>query len=304
MSVDIVIVTFNSGERILRCLEHLGAQTASHSICVVDNDSQDGTVERIARFHPGVRIVRMGRNAGFSAAMNAGAQAGDGEIVVTLNDDIEAAPTFVEAITAPFEGDPAVGMVAALTTIPGRDLVDSLGIEVDATLTAYNRLSGRPIGSVGGAVAAPMGGCGAYRRTAFEAVGGFDERFFSYGEDLDLGLRIRAAGWRLAAAPEARAVHLGGATWDRYPVERLRQAGFGRGLVLRRYGVLRGAAAPRALLVELLTAVHNLLTRRTFTPVRSRIAGWRAAGPARSPVDPAAIEHSISLREQIARMRG
>jgi GT2 family glycosyltransferase len=149
----------------------------------------------------------------------------------------------------------------------------------------------------------PSGGAAAYRRSAFEAAGGFDPALFAYGEDVDLGLRLRAAGWRAAAAPEARGVHLGGATVGVDSPQQRRLAGFARGFLLRRYEVLRSRAAARALLVEALVVAWGLIRFRTAVPLRARIEGWRAAGGTRVAVDPAAIEHSISLAESLRRLR-
>ena len=94
-------------------------------------------------------------------------------------------------------------MVAGLTMIPESDAVDGYGIELDVTLAAYNRLRRGEATGVPGLLLGPSGGLAAYRRAAFEAAGGFDERLFAYGEDVDLALRLRNLGWQ-AAATSAR----------------------------------------------------------------------------------------------------
>jgi N-acetylglucosaminyl-diphospho-decaprenol L-rhamnosyltransferase len=299
VTADVVVVTFNGGEVLASCLERL----RGHTLIVVDNGSSDGTAELVRTRFPEATLVALAENRGFGGGVAAGVAAGVGEAIVLVNDDVEVAPGFVEAIVAPLAADDGVGMVAGLTTIPGTELVDGFGVELDATLAGYNRLRRRPLGDAPGVLALPSGGAAAYRRSAFEAAGGFDPALFAYGEDVDLGLRLRAAGWRAAEAADARGVHLGGATVGVDSPRQRELAGFARGFLLRRYGVLRTTAAPRALLVEALVVGWGLVRFRTAIPLRARIAGWRAAGRTRMVADPAAIDRSITLREALRRLR-
>jgi GT2 family glycosyltransferase len=303
VTADVVVVTWNGRDVLASCLEHLARQSRQHAVIVVDNGSTDGTAEMVRDRFPDVRLVALPDNRGFGAGVAAGVAAGDGEAIVLVNDDLDVEPGFVEAIVAPLEVDGGVGMVAGLTTIPGAELVDGFGIELDVTLAAYNRLRRRPPDAQPGILAMPSGGAAAYRRSAFEAAGGFDPALFAYGEDVDLGLRLRAAGWRAAAAPGARGVHLGGATVGVDSPRQRHLAGFARAFVLRRYGVLRSAAGPRALLVEALVVGWGLVRWRTAVPLRARVAGWRAAGRRRVAVDPAAIDRTITLGEALRRLR-
>lgn len=301
MTTDVVIVTWRSGERVLRCLERLEEQGLAHETWLVDNASGDGTVAAVRRRFPAVRVLEMASNAGFGAAVNAGARAGSGEAIVLVNDDVELEPGALAALLSPF-ADPAVGMVAGLTTVPGSGLVDGFGIEVDVTLAPYNRLRGEPVGNAAGVLLGPSGGLAAYRRSAFEDAGGFDERLFAYGEDVDLALRLRLAGWGAAAVAEARGVHVGGASFGvDSPLQR-RLAGFARAFVLRRYGVLRSRHAARALLFEALVCAAGIARGRTLEHLRGRIAGWRAATDG-LPVPPAAIDRDISAGEALRRLR-
>jgi GT2 family glycosyltransferase len=302
MTADVVVVTWRSGARVLDCLARLEAQDVPHAVWVVDNASGDGTVAGVRRAHPGVRILELERNVGFGAAVNRGAAEGEGEAIVLVNDDVELEPGALASLLEPL-ADPTVGMVAGLTTIPGSGLVDGFGIELDVTLAAYNRLRRRPVGEEPGHLLGPSGGLAAYRREAFERAGGFDERLFAYGEDVDLALRIRALGWGAAASERARGVHLGGATVGvDSPVQR-RLAGFARAFLLRRYGVLRTRHAPRALAVEALVVAAGLMRGRTLAHVQGRVSGWRAATGDRRPVPPGAVDESISFREALRRLR-
>lgn len=298
MTIDVVVLTFNSGPMIDRCLAALAGQTAEHTAIVVDNGSSDGTPQRL-RGRGDVVLLELPENVGFSRGVNAGVAAGSAAAVVCLNDDTEPEPEFLERLVAPLREDPSVGAVAGLLLMPDGALVDGFGIEVDATLLGYNRLRGRRPDERPGVLAAPSGGAAAYRRAAFEAAGGFDDALFSYSEDLDLGLRLRNAGWRIAEAPDARGIHLGGGTWGRMPAQRRARAAFGRGFLLRRYG-LRSA---RMLLTEMLAVLYGCGTDRSLAPLTARVAGWRAAGPRREPVPPGAVDRSISLREALRRQR-
>jgi N-acetylglucosaminyl-diphospho-decaprenol L-rhamnosyltransferase len=181
-------------------------------------------------------------------------------------------------------------------------MVDGFGIEVDTTLNAYNRLRHRPPTEAPGRLLGPSGGAAAYRREGWEAAGGFDEAFFAYGEDVDLALRLRLAGWEAAAAPDARGVHLGGATAGVDSPFQRHHGGFARGFILRRYGVLRSRAALRALITEALVVGWGLLRHRTTVPLRGRIAGWRAAGSRRLTVPSGAVDESITFRETVRRL--
>jgi GT2 family glycosyltransferase len=247
-------------------------------------------------------VLELERNVGFGAAVNAGAADGSGEAIVLVNDDVELEAGALAAIVAPL-ADPKAGMVAGLTTFPGSDLVDGLGIEMDVTLAAYNRLRNGFPTQAPGVLLGPSGGLAAYRRSAFEQAGGFDERLFAYGEDVDLALRLRALGWCAAEARGARGVHLGGASVGLDSPRQRWLAGFARAFLMRRYGVLRSRHAPRALAVEALVVAAGLIRGRTLAHVRGRSEGWRAARGERLPVPAGAIDPSIGMREALRRLR-
>src|SRR5437867_747786 len=105
----------------------------------------------------------------------------------------------------------------------------------------------------------PSGAAGAYRRQAWEQVAGLDEGVFAYGEDVDLALRLRAAGWLTAAASEAVAVHIGSASAARRSAWQRRHGGFARGYFLRRYGILASRLGPRAAATEAIVVLGDAL---------------------------------------------
>jgi len=303
MTADVVVVTWHSGERVLRCLECLAAQQPPERTFVVDNASRDGTLEAVRARFPDVRVLELVENRGFGAGVNAGAELGDGEALVLVNDDVEVRDGFVRAVLAPLESDPRCGMVAALTTIPGSAEVDAFGIELDVTLAAYNRLRHRSPESRPGRLAMPSGGAAAYRRVAFEQVGGFDERLFAYGEDVDLGLRMRLAGWTAQEAAQARGEHAGGASIGVGSPRERELAGFARGFLLARYGVLHTRALARTLTFEALVIAWGLARHRTLTPLRARVRGYRAARGERLRAPRAAIDSTIGWRTALGRLR-
>jgi N-acetylglucosaminyl-diphospho-decaprenol L-rhamnosyltransferase len=299
VTADVVIPTWRARDILERCLRALEADPSPKRVIVVDNGSRDGTVELVRDAFPAVTLVELPENAGFGRAVNAGVRVGNGEAIVLINNDMCVEPGYVAAITMPLATS-GMGMVAGLTTIPDAGGVDGFGIELDRGLAAYNRGRQAPPGRL----AMPSGGAAAYRREAWEEVGGFDEALFAYGEDVDLGLQLRARGWRAAEAVQARAAHLGGATAQVDSQFQRELAGFARGFLLRRYGVLRSRGALHALAIDALVVAWGLLRHRTAVPLRARVRGWRAAGAdGPRPLPPDVVDPEIGIAEAVRRLR-
>jgi GT2 family glycosyltransferase len=150
----------------------------------------------------------------------------------------------------------------------------------------------------------PTGGAALYRRAAFEAVGGFDERIFLYYEDLDLALRLAAAGGRCRLAPEARALHAYSASLGAANASKYARTGWSRGYMLRRYGVMRHPdLALRALACEGAICAGQLLKDRTAAGFSGRLRGWRdGAMGERREVNGAPLL-DLSVREALALRR-
>jgi N-acetylglucosaminyl-diphospho-decaprenol L-rhamnosyltransferase len=304
----VVIVAYNRYELTESCLRHLQAQTVAHRVILVDNGSSDETRAHVRGGWPHVQVEHFDENHGFPEACNRGVAAGSGEIVVLLNNDVDCHPDFIERLVAPLR-DPAVGSVASLMLQPGGESIDSIGLAADAVLAGFPRLQGLPAGCADDpepALTGPAGAAAAYRRVAWEQVGGLDETIFAYMEDFDLALRLRSAGWRAAAAPDAVGVHLGSATnGHRSSWQRL-QGGFGRGYMLRRYGLLHGRTAPRALATEAVVVLGDLWISRDTAALRGRLAGWRAGrARARLPLPPSeCVDSRIGFRDSLRIRRG
>jgi cellulose synthase/poly-beta-1,6-N-acetylglucosamine synthase-like glycosyltransferase len=278
-------------------------------VIVADNASADGAAEAIAERHPGVRVQRMERNLGFGRAIDRVALAlpdGDDAALVLVNDDVECRPDFLARLLAPL-ADPRVGMVAGVlvqASDPGR--IDSAGIELDRGLGSYDLLAGGPLTALRGArdPVGPCGGAAAYRLSAFRAAGGFDPALFAYWEDVDLALRLRAAGWGCVLAREAIAVHHHAQTLGAVSPARRELDQFGRGYLLAKYRVSRGPAARLAVIArDLPTLAATALVRREWATLRARgrglATGYRREPPLR---DPGARFATVGLGDVVRRV--
>ncbi len=225
-------------------------------------------------------MVALSENLGFGRAINRAVAEVPGDPVILLNNDAVPEPRFLEAL---LEGlRPEIDSVAGvLLQEQAPDLIDSAGVVADRTLMGFDYLHGEPSEAAATAPAplGPTGGAALYRREAFEAVGGFDERIFLYYEDLDLALRLAARGGRCALAPDARALHAYSASLGAASARKYGWTGWSRGYMLRRYGVMRSPVlAMRALACEGTLCAGQLLKDRTGAGLRGRLRGWRDAG--------------------------
>ncbi len=216
-----------------------------------------------------------------------------------LNNDVLEPPAFLAHLLAPLAADTRIGSVASLLLQPGTSAIDSAGLAADPTLAGFPRLQGFPERSA--TTKQPVllgrtGAAGAYRRSALDQVGGLGERIFLYQEDLDLALRLCAAGWSSVLASDARAIHLGSRTAGRGSAFQRRHAGASRGYLLRRYGVLQGRRAPRALATEAIAVAADAALSRDLAAFRGRLAGGRSArgvSPNTPPSD--GLDHTIKF---------
>jgi GT2 family glycosyltransferase len=281
-SATVIVPTLMGGDRLRDSLDSLAAQTVEHEVIVVDNGSGGDAVSRVCERRSGVEVVRLDRNAGFSRAVNLGARRASGDAIVLVNDDCRCDPGFVEAITRALDPPHGVTMAAGVMR-DGRDprLIDTAGIELDGTLLGFDYLNGEELSRLDGPVPDPVGPSGtaaAYDRGAFADAAGFDERLFAYWEDVDLALRLRSMGGRCALARAARGTHAHSATFGSGSRRKNYLMGFGRGYVLRKWGVLRspgrlGATIARDGVVCLGQAVLD----RNLAGVRGRVRGYRSA---------------------------
>ncbi|HEU4739168.1 MAG TPA: glycosyltransferase family 2 protein [Solirubrobacterales bacterium] len=273
----VYIPNFNGSAQLGRTLRGLAAQTQPADVVLVDNGSSDDSVELARRELPEIKVLELGENLGFGPALNRAVAAHPADAVILLNNDAEPEPHFVEALVD--------GLGAGVDSVAGvllqeraPELIDSAGVVADATLMGFDYLHGEPAEAAMGAAdpLGPTGGAALYRRQAFEAVGGFDERIFLYYEDLDLSLRLAAAGGRCRLAPEARALHAYSASLGAASAAKYARTGWSRGYMLRRYGVMGNPRlALRALASEGALCAGQLLKDRTAAGLKGRLRGWR-----------------------------
>ena len=209
---SIVIPNWNGAQHLPVCLEALRRQTYSPiEVILVDNGSTDGSQALIAEEHPEVRLLALERNLGLTGGNNAGFQAAHGEILISLNNDTEAAPGFVEALVTALQQHPEAGMAAAkMLLFDQRDVIHSAGDGYGIDGIPFNRGVWQKDKGQFDEPGWVFGGCGgavAYRRAMLEEVGAFDESFFMYCEDVDLNWRSQAAGWKCWYTPEAVVFH-------------------------------------------------------------------------------------------------
>lgn len=221
--VSVTIVTYNSGRFIKRCLESVLAQKyPGKEIIVIDNGSEDGTIDILEQFEDRCVIVYNSENMGFAAAQNQAIAISRGEWVLTLNPDVLLLPNFIQALVDAGNSDPRAGTVCGklltMTStfdIPPKPKVDSTGIYFTPMLRHLDRGSQEVDNGhyaryeyVFGATAAAA----LYRREMIHdiSIGGefFDSDFFVYREDADVAWRAQLFGWRCIYAPYARGYHV------------------------------------------------------------------------------------------------
>lgn len=232
--VGAVVVNHNAGPSLGRCVESLVASGVAE-VVVVDNDSSDGSLRHLVERFPAVPIYRTGKNLGYGSAANIGRKMLDVDYVIVSNPDLLVDLRATSTLVAYLEGHPEAAVVgprivsADGTPYPSArafpNLVDALGHALLSVIWPDNRFSrryrmeGQP--RAAGTVDWVSGAFVVVRSSAFDAVGGFDEGYFMYVEDLDLCWRLRALGWRTAYEPAAAVCHRGGLSSGRHPVRML-----------------------------------------------------------------------------------
>jgi len=267
-SVAVVIPSWNSVDLLPRCLDSLSNQGVELELLVVDNGSADGSLEYLRE--RGVPVVALPANTGFAAAVNLGAGRVSAEAILALNADTVLEPGAVASLQGALAADPQLGgvqpRILQLEEGSAAEVGSARLYSAGQALSADGRALEEGAGAAQGAARASeheiFGVCGAaclLRRELFERLGGYDERYFAFYEDVDLNVRARIAGWRFAYVPEAVVWHLGNASW---------QAGFER----------PGAENAR------LVARNRLATQLKFMPLTSapRIAAVEVGSLARA----------------------
>ncbi|MDO9408198.1 glycosyltransferase family 2 protein [Patulibacter sp.] len=219
--VVVTVATFNGRHLLETFLPSVEQQTfREFRVVVVDDASSDDTVEWLTHVWPDVEIVGLEQNGGVTRAFNVGIRAAwDGEMIGLFNNDMELAPECLQQLVDALDQYPGAGSVGAkLLNYYERDVIDGAGDLFDWAGTGTRRGHGeQDTGQYDEAreIFGACAGAALYRRTAFEQVGLFDERFYAFFEDVDWSLRAQLAGRPARYAPSAVAFHMGSATLGR-----------------------------------------------------------------------------------------
>jgi GT2 family glycosyltransferase len=176
-------------------------------VVVIDNSGQ----KLVRAAAPGLRarVIENESNAGYGPAVNQAARLSEAAFIAVLNDDAEPQKGWLGALVRVAGSNPAIGMCASRVRLAGENTLDSAGMLIASDGSSKQRGHGEPADTYGHPeeVLLPSGSAAIYRREMFDELGGFDEDFFLYCEDTDLGLRARWAGWRCLYVPDAIVDH-------------------------------------------------------------------------------------------------
>jgi GT2 family glycosyltransferase len=267
----------------LACLEAVAGTVARAGVAaetmVVDNGSEDRSVEILRDRAPAVKVVSIPTNGPLPAALNRGWRNSVGPWVLLLNNDVLLDPEALENAIAVIGGGADLGTVALEMRFASQpDVINSSGIAVDRLGVPFDLMIGQP--ATDRDPAEVFGACGAaalYRREMLEQVGGFDESFGFGFEDVDLSWRARMAGWRTIVVPRAVALHAHGGTVSTVSPFRAYQAGLNRVRLLAKHAptpmLLRYGLA--IVLYDVAYVSYVAVRQRTFAPLLGRARGVR-----------------------------
>ena len=227
--VSVIIVNYNAGDALSRCVRSVATTEEDLEIIVVDNASSDNSVDTVRLADTGkkpLHVIQNTRNVGFASACNQGTARARGEFFLYLNPDCIVEPATVPALLQVLRTHPRAGMAGGLilnpdgseqrgcrrsVPTPWKSLVNSLGLKRLAGLNrkvfADFRLDGEPLPENPVPVDAVSGACMMVSREACEDVGPMDEGYFLHCEDLDWCMRFRQRGWEIMFVPRARLLH-------------------------------------------------------------------------------------------------
>jgi len=222
---SIVVVCCNGLEMSRRCLTSLHNQDYyPREIIVIDNGSQEDIQGMVTGEYPQFRFIRMEDNLGFAGGYNWGIEAAQGQYIAIINNDAVASPQWLRSLVAVAEKDAEIGAVASIIIDGNRpEVLDScgVGIALDGMSRQLMRGQAPPVLKDSKEVLVPSGCASLFRADALEAVGLFDESFFAYCEDTDLGLRLQWAGFKTVVAPGAQVTHYYSMTAGRYSLQKV-----------------------------------------------------------------------------------
>jgi hypothetical protein len=227
VDLSIVIVTWNVAEKLAACLQSLSLAALrglTHEIILVDNASQDGTVEMVRTQFPSVRLITNASNAGYAAANNQGIALAKGRYVLLLNPGTVVPKDALSRLMKGMDADAMIGIASPLlTNEEGAPQYYGGGSYPGARRTSVSEHRTSPAGEPFREMAFVIGAAMMVRREVFERVGTLDAGFFMYYEDIDLCKRARDAGWRVGVFEDIRIVHAKGGSCGQWSAERRQQ---------------------------------------------------------------------------------
>jgi GT2 family glycosyltransferase len=284
-SATVIIPNLNGKEHLAYCLPALLRQTyQDFETVVVDNGSTDDSITFVSRNFPWVRIIANPQNVGFAEANNIAIRATCSPYIVTLNNDTRVEADWLAEMIRVAEAYDQVGMIACkVLSMSEPHLIDAAGLEIDGVGMPWNRYHGQIDQSTETEpyeVFCPTGAAALYKRKMLDQVGLFDEAYFAYCEDMDLGWRARLKGWRCLYVPKAVVYHLHSAT-------------SGQGSPFKRYLLTRNRIwtvlknypspeiwldLPKLLLYDLAAALYRVNVEKNLSPLQGRVAALRQLG--------------------------
>lgn len=280
-----IVVSQRKGELLEQCLsslqESLRLVNCPTELVLVLNETTAEEGQQFADHHAGAEVIAEPVNTGFAPAVALGIRRSAGKWIALLNDDATLEPEALARMLAAGESSGDVGSIAAQMRFFDRPgMINSAGIEVDRLGVASDRLLGEPARAsetetveVFGA----SGGAALYRRAMLDDIGGFDESFFAYLEDVDVAWRARMHGWRCLYVPSAVVLHHHSATLGHRSPRKYYLAGRNRIRLLAKNADTRLLRRywPRMLAHDLAYVVYVALRRGTLAALRGRVAGLR-----------------------------
>lgn len=237
--LSIIIVNYNTKELLKKCLESIFRLPPSpwrYEVIVVDNNSSDGSVREIRRWkrerggeRPELKLVENKKNLGFARANNLGLRKAGGEFILFLNPDTIVPPKTIPILVDYLRKHPRVGVVTCRVELPSGELDDACRrgfptpwnafchfAGLDRLFSRIRFFSGYTLGYLPADKIQEIDACcGAFfltRKKILEEIGSFDEKFFWYGEDLDLCFRIKQRGYKIIYYPKVKIIHYKGAS--------------------------------------------------------------------------------------------
>ncbi len=210
--VSVIIVNWNGKHLLAECLDSVFRQHfRDFEVIVVDNGSRDGSAEFVREQFPSATLISLAVNTGFAGGNNAGIRIARGKYIALLNNDTRTDPDWLACLVKEAEADSFTGMWASkILSYDDPDTIDNVGLLIyrDGLARGQGRLE-RDRGQYDTRKEAlfPSGCAALYRRQVLDEVGLFDEDFFAYADDVDLGLRARLAGWGCTYVPQAKVFH-------------------------------------------------------------------------------------------------